>query len=425
MSARDTPESGLRVDRVGVIRETVTGEIPSDPNWQYHSDEYMTFNWAPDPGAERRDGLGTPYATGHDTGNEGHEVTVAYRLQRPLVDANGDPDDFSTDGLIRNADNEIPNTHAMLAREDRVTPNPDDPANTAGARTYTVVKGAYPDPSYEGDPENGEPIPVEITYVAEKVRSYEILQPDTATLLVVSSSDAGDTTQSVTIEGEDETGAFTSETVALDGDTLQSTSTTFQSIDAFELDAETDGNVTVSINTGDGTAPAEGSQLGEIKGALHYAADDDPLEGDLGVPAVGAGSHPTDIGTSFEHFLGDTVTRGGAELAIDLNNITLEVDNGYNQTPRHDSVRYRVTEGNSSPTLTADVIGRSHRHIEEALTAAPADILWQLSKTDVTLANAAPTSAPERGRESDEAAATFGVEFEPEGDNAVQLTNTV
>lgn len=427
MSTRPTPESGLRVDRIGCVREAVTGEIPADPNWEYHSDNYRTFTPSPDPGAERRDGLGTPYAVAHDVGNESHEITVAYDLQRPLVDQNGDPDDFAADGMQRTAGNEIPNTHAILTREDRGTPNPDDPADVSGARKYWVVKGAYPDPTIEGDPENGAPIPVEITYMAEKSRFYEILQMAAAELLAVRTTNANDTTQTLTVEGEDDTGTYTSEAIALDGDTLVSSSTSFQSIDAAELDVHTEGDVLVFINSGDATTPGEGSELvpGGIKGWDHYSADGQELEGDLGVPALENGSHGTEIGTSFEHFHGDTVERGGESLALDINNGTFEVDNGYEQTSREDSVRYRITEGNAEPTMTYEAIGDSLSHIQEGLTAAEADVVWEMAKTDLTLGSASAMTVPESGRESDQGAASITVEFEGTGADAVQMVNTV
>lgn len=413
MSERQTPESGLRLDRIGFLRETVTGEIPVDPDWQYHSDNYLNFEWAPDPGAARRDGLGTPDAVDFHVGTESHSLTVAYDLQQPLVDATGEPLDAAGDAWLRNADNQLYNTHAVLARESRQTRSPDDPTDVQGARTYTVMKGGHPNANLEGDPEEGVPIPKEIEYTAEKIRSYEILQPANATLLVVQSTDSTDTVD-VTIEDED---AATTETVTLDGTNLVSTSTQFSDIDAVSLVDEASGDVTVHINDGDATAPAAGSTLTEIKGALHYSEDEQPLEGDLGVPALGAGSHATLINTSYEHFAGDSVQRNAEGVAYDLNNLTAEVDNNYDATPRADSVRPRITEGNRDVSLTTDVIGEreSHAYIMQSLTAAGDDIDWGLSRTLITFDQAAVMDPPSRTRESDEAAAAISVGFESEG----------
>ena len=420
-SARQTPESGLRFDRIGVVREAVTGEIPADPNWQYHSDNYLNFSWSPSPDASRRDGLGTPDAVDHDVGNEGHEVTVAYDLQRQLVDGSGNPDGFAGDAWLRDDYNQIYNTHALLARESR-GPSPADPADVAGARTYTVMKGGYPNANFEGDPEEDSPIPMEISYTAEKVRSYEILQPASETAITVESENPDDVGLDVTIENE---GAGTTETVTLteetdaDGNFVAANATTtatFADVDAVEAQSEPIGDLDVRIDGG--------STLLTIHGALHYSNDDQPLEGDLGVPALGAGSHPTEIGTSYEHFLGDSIQRNSEGLAYDLNNMTAEVDNNYSTSSRSDSVRYRINEGNRSISVNADVIGEreSHKYIMQSLTAQGDDINWTLSKTQFDFLSAAVTDPPERTRESDEAAASIGVGFEPEGDPAVQIS---
>lgn len=419
MSTQQTPESGVRFGRVWVLREAVTGEIPADPDWQYYSDNLLNFSWAPSSGVSRHDGLGTPDPARWNKGSEEHDLTVAYDLQRPIVDANGDPDDFVGDAMLRNADNQLPNTHAIVAREERTTPSPNDPTNVQGARQYIVAKGGKADWNLEGDPEEGQPIPVELSYQFEKVRPYHVYQPAAATLLAVDSTDTDDSTQSLTIEGEDDTGTYTSETVALDGTTLVSTSTSFQSIDAVELDAETNGDVTVYINDGDGTAPAAGSALTTLYGALEYSNDDQPLEGDLGIPALGAGSAATEIGTTYEHFIGDSVQRNAEDIAFDLNNFVAEGSNGINPTSRSDSVRMRLTEGNRETTQTADVIGEreSHDYIMQSLRNVGADIVWTLSNTRLTFPNATipDGNEPERTRESDEAAASISVGFESDG----------
>lgn len=421
MSVRETPESGLRIDRVGVIKETTTGQIPSDPAWEYHSDNYLNYTWSPSPSPERRDGLGTPDPSEWDVGNQEHELTVAYHQQRPVVDTSGNPDGYVADALMRDSSNRIPNTHAMLAREFRPV-SPDDPSDVDGARTYTVMKGGYPNASLEGDPDTGEPIPTELTYTAEKIRSYEILQPASDTLLTVKSTNSNDTTQTLTIEDE---GASNTGSVALNGTTVESTTASFADIDAAELDAETEGDVIVSINDGTETSPTEGTTLMTIRGGLYYSPDDQSLEGDLGVPALGSGSHPTELGTTFEHFLGDSVQRNAEDIAFDLNNVTFEIENNYDSTPREDSTRYRITEGNRGVTLSSDVVGHraSHAHIMDSLGSVGADLVWTLSKTEITVNGATVTAAPERTRESDQAAATPSVEFSGQGDPAISFTN--
>lgn len=425
MSTRQTPESGLRVDRIGVIKEATTGQIPTDPAWEYHSDNYLNFNWAPSPDPEPRETLGSPDPDDHDVGNQEHELTVAYHQQRPVVDTSGNPDGYLADALMRDSSNRIPNTHAMLARESRPV-SPDDPSDVDGARTFTVMKGGYPNASLEGDPETGAPIPTELTYMAEKVRSYELLQPATSTLFAIESTSPEDTTQTLTIEDE---GAATTDTVTLDGTNLVSTTQSFDNWDAGELDAETEGDVIVSINSGTETSPTKGTELtgSPIRGSLYYSNDDQPLEGDLGVPALGAGSHATELGTNFEHFLGDSVQRNAEDIAFDLNNVTFEVDNNFDPTPREDSTRYRITAGNRGITLTSDVVGHraTHAHIMDSLGSVGTDLVWTLSKTEITVNGATVTGAPERTRESDQAAAQPSVEFAGQGDPAISFTNVV
>jgi hypothetical protein len=411
MSERQTPESGLRYDRIGVIRESVMGEIPTDPNWEYHSDDYISTNWAPSPGATRRDALGTPDPTGHDVGNEEHELEVAYRLQQALVDGSGDPVDMAGDAFVRDADEQIPNTHGILARDERTTPSPEDPDDVQGARTYMVAKGGHPDASIEGDPEDGVPVPVELTYQFEKIRSYHILQPASGSTLAVSSTDDSDT-MDIIIEDE---GASKTETLTLNGTTsVTSTDTDWTDIDAVELTEEASGDVTVSIDGG--------SDLVTLRGAQHYSDDDQDLEGDLGVPALGGGSHPTEIGTAYEHFIGDSVQRNSADIAYDLNNVVLEVDNNYDTTTRHDSVRMRINEGNRDVTFTADVVGEkeSHDYIMESLTAGAEDITWSLSNTIFNLNSSSVTDPPDRTRESEDAAAAISVGFRSEDPQVVQ-----
>lgn len=421
MSVRETPESGLRVDRIGVIREEVTGDIPADPSWEYHSDNYLNFTWGPSPSPQRRDELGSPDPSDWDVGNQEHELTVAYSQQRPVVDTNGNPDGFVADGLMRDSANRIPNTHALLAREFRPAA-PDDPSDVDGARTYTVMKGGYPDPSLEGDPDTGEPVPTELTYTAEKVRSLEILQPSNDTLLVAESTSSEDTDQSLTVEDE---GASQTGTINLDGTNLASTTASFPGVDAAELSAETVGDVILSINDGDETSPTKGTELATIRGGLFYSPDDQPLEGDLGVPALGAGSHATELSTTFEHFIGDSVQRNSEGLAFDLNNVTFEVGNNYDTTPRADSTRYRITEGNRDVTMSADVVGHraTHRHIMDSLGTVGSDLIWTLSQTEITVNGATITAPPERTRENEDAAASISVEFGGKGDPAIGFTN--
>lgn len=416
MSTSPTPESGLRTGRIWVLREAVTGEIPTDPSWEHHSDNYLEVTWSPDAGVERQDGLGTPDPRGFFAGNEEHEMTVSYDLQRPLLQG----EDYAADAFLRDADNSMLNTHAMVVRDDRVASGPDDPTGTQGARQYLVAKGGYPEGSIEGDPSEGTPIPVELTYLFEKVRSYVIYQPDAATAITVESTNPDDVGLSVTIEDE---GAATQETISLteetdaDGNFVAANATTtatFGDIDAVEAESEPMGNLDVRLDGG--------ATITTIYGAYEYSDDDQPLEGDLGVPALGAGSAASEIGTSYENFHGDSVQRpAGEDFVFDLNNLTVEVENNFDSTPRNDSTRHRITAGNRSTTWEADVIGEheSHDLIMGMLRTVGADLEWSLSNSTIVGPAATVTDSPERTRESEQAAAEMGVTLESNGLNLV------
>lgn len=414
MSQSPTPESGLRADRIWTMREPVTGVIPDDPDWQHHSDNYIETSWSPDAGVERQDGLGTADPRGFFAGNEEHEVTVVYDLQRPLLEG----EDFAADAFLRDADNSILNTHALVMRDTRVEGSPDDPAGTAGARMYTVGKGGHPEGNIEGDPSEGTPIPAELTYLFEKVRSYVIYQPDGPSAISVTSDREEDIGLDVTIESEGATNAETvtlTENTDVDGNFESASGTTqtdFGDIDAVEAQSEPMGNLDVALSGG--------ATIMRIFGAYEYSDDEQPLEGDLGVPALGAGSAADGVGGSYENFHGDSVQRPVDEdFVFDLNNLTLTVENNYESTPRNDSTRHRITAGNRTTTWEADVIGEheSHDLIMQTLRTVGIDLRWTLSNSVLVGPGATVTESPDRSRESEQAAAEMGVTLESEGVN--------
>lgn len=421
MSTRDIPETGLLTDRVEFIRETTTGQVPTDPAWEYISDNVRSVVWEPAPDATPRHGLGTPDPLSHDVGNEEHEITIEYDLQRPLVDSNGDPDDPMGDAFARNADNIIPNTHSLLIRDDRETSIPSDPSGTAGARMYVVAKGCYANAEPEFDPEEGAPVMGVVNYTAEKVRSYEILQPDSAIELAVQSTDSNDTSQDVTIEDE---GGATSETVTLSGTTAVNTTATFDNVDAIELSAETTGNV--ELYTYDTGAGAVQDQLTTIYGAQEYSLNDQDLEGDLGVPALDAGSRASAINKSYEFYQSANLTRGGSAIDYDVNRITATVENNLEATLRQSSVRSRYNEGNRSIEVEADVIGwgSSDEYITDAMRGASANMKIEMQNSDITFNEAQPVEPGERERGPEDTAIEFSVVFSPQTDPAVSMSNT-
>lgn len=417
-----TGEGGNRFDRAWVIREDVEGQVPADRTWMPYSDHLVNFEATIAAGNERVDGLSTPDAITFSSSVEEHEVVIAYSLQRAIVDSNDEPLDPCGDAFLRDGAKQIPNTHAGVFRDDNPSPGPNDPEGCAGQRQYLVMKGGKANVTMEPDATEAAPTPVEMTYLPQKARSYHFFQPEGSVTLCARSTDSNDTTQTVTVEDE---GGATSLTLDLNGTTLVTSSTTIDDIDAVELSEETLGDVEIFINTGTDTDPVEGGKITTLRGASYYADDDGAVEGDLGVPALEGASPPSSIGAPFSDFAGDRVERPtGARLAPDINNLTVEVDNGIEQNARQDSTRVRNPEGNREITIGAEVIGESasHHYIEQALARKGLDMEWELTRTLFTFPNTTHTGDLARARESDDTFATTELEFQPEGIQITQVT---
>lgn len=407
-------ESALHDRRIEFAPETTRGTPPSNPSWELFSDRVQNIDWSPSPTYDVDRAVGTADALDADPGPEDHSLTLAYRLQRWLVDGSGNPQDATGYGMLRDADNQLHNSHTIVDREDRSTGGSDG----GGRRTYTVAVGALiGEVTLEGDPSTENPITPELAYTAEKVRSYEVDQPSSSTLLAVKSTDAADTSQTLTIEDD---GAATSEGVALSGTSLVSTSSNFGSIDAARLDAETEGDVEVYVNTGTATAPSAGSLLMTIKGKSSY----DDREGDLGVPLLGSSSHASALGTAFERFIGDVINRGGSSISDTLTNLSLTVSNNLATEPQAGTLRRRIDEGVRDVTMSASTIGdgESHDRIVESLISTAADIQWQLTGGNITLKSAVLDSPGGRQIQVGDAKVTQDNTFRATTDPAISIS---
>lgn len=410
MSARDTPESGLYTDDVMVTRESVTGEVETDPEYEYFSDNIRDWSFSPGVNVSRRDGVGTPDAVDHDRGMEEPEIEVVYDLQRPLVDSgSGDPADFSADSWIRTDANRIPNTHQVRIVEERDAVDPDDPDGVSGVRTFVIGLGAHPNADMELDPEDGEPVNTTLSYMCEKVREYEVYQPD-GDMLTVELEQSSDTGITVTIESDD----GSSEEVDMSADS-QTTTDSFSSIRAIELSDDIEGDLTVTNGSG--------TTLATIRGAAFYGDGEETLEGDRGIPAIGSGSEATAVSNPYVYFRGAQVTRGGNPLDYDLNRMTIGVENGYDSTPRHDTARGRYNEGNRETTVESDVVGwgASLDFYDDALGMEEDDIVILLTNTKFTFPSCVVTEPGDKERASDDTAVEYSVTFDPTG--APMVTN--
>lgn len=368
-------DGGFRNHRVEFVRESSTGEAPADPEWNLYSDNLDTaLVVSSDAQIEGQRGVGDVNVQDFFAGPEDHTASIDYHLQDFFVDGNGDALDASGDAIVRDGEGDV-TTHTAV---DRYT-------SSDGTRVYRVLNGGHPNiGEITGDPSSGLPIMVSLEYEAKKIRSYKIEQPDAGTTLDVVSTSANDTTQDLTIEDE---GAGTSETLTLTGDSTVTTTETFEDIDAVSLSAETVGDVTVS----DGG----GTDFVTIRGSNYY----DGVEGDLGVPALGAGSHSAAKGTPYERFLDDDITRGGNSIGVEIRSASASVSNNYDKTAVAGTKSQAIHEGAQDGELSATVAGefQEHSDMESHLSAELADIVWTFSGGALTFTDSALTDLGDIG----------------------------
>lgn len=387
-----SPDSGISSHRVEFVRENAPGETPADPSWNLYSDTLETaLQIESDAQIEAQRGVGDVNISGHFAAAEDHSASIEYHLQNFFVDASGDPLDAAGDAIVRDANGGVKNTHTIVDRLDK-----------GDTRVYRVARGAYPNiDELSGDPGTGLPMVLALEYEAKRIRSYKVGQPAGETLDVESTS-SNDTTQTLTIESDN---ASTTETVDLNGTTVQTTTATFDSIDALSLDAETEGDVIVSDSSG--------NELARINGTNSYNG----AAGDLGVPALGAGSHASALGTDYEHFLDEQITRGGANLAAEVRSASFSVDNNYDKAGMMGTTEQAVHIGQQDVEFTATVAGNfaQHENLSEHLTTAEFDIVWTFSGGSVTFSSAVLTDLGDIGPSAGDVISTIDNTFQPKG----------
>lgn len=406
----DAVESGLLPGRYEWVAEPSPGEKPTDPDFKLFSDAFRSFEAEVGASYSRQDVAGGPDAQDHFRDTEDPSASVAYDLQRFFVDSNGDPLDASGYGAIRDAQNQLPGTLLGLAR--REYPGG---VNDTGVREYTVVRGAAVEtvtPTL--DPSSGQPILMDLEFAPRRVRTHKIDQPaDGGSTVEVVSSDDGDA-MDITIESE---GAGSSETLTLNGTTAVTGATTFSDIDAAWLSAPPTGDVTLKDSSG--------NVLMEISGGLTYSADDQPVDGDRGVPTLGAGSRGSAIGTNFEHFLGDRFERpAGGEIAPRVNSASWSIENDIETSSLQTSRNPAVDVGNRTVSADVDIAGRfmSHDAMREALEKVQANLEHELSGGLVTLQNTVMQGPPARSIENDQAVASEGITLAASGSPAITFS---
>jgi hypothetical protein len=425
-------ESGLRKHRPEFVRENVDSdgdpETPTDPEFEKPSDRVYNIDPGFGPGLEADRGLGDIDTDEHEKGPEEHELTIEYALQRWFVDDNGDAHDLAGDGVLRDSDGLLPNTHTFLDREQKGTVaamstvegqvNGKSGATGKSTRIFTVGKGGkIVDVTLTVDPGDQQPARVEVTYQFEKMRRYQVDQPDSETLHV-QSTDPNDTSQTLSIEDE---GANTTEDISLNGTTAVATTSNFDDIDVLELDAETDGDIEVYDDAG-----SPGELLAVLDGADSY----DGIEGDHGIPALGSGSRASAIGNDYLRTLTDSITRSGSsDYWFEINSKELSIDNGLSTQMRDDSLRMRIQEGTRETEMSVSTYGetQSYTDIRRSLTNDGADIVWTFpdvttGQGTITLSTAKLTDPGTGPYEAEQSQMTIDETFAPEGGGTSALT---
>jgi hypothetical protein len=393
-------EGSIRDQRIEVARETTPGVFPTDPALLAFSDNHTSFEWSPTPGVEERRGLGGPDVSAFFNGPEEHEVTVEYDLQRFPVDANGDPLDPSGDGLVRDANNDLPNTHSLLVREENLDVPASETVNGATSkdtRLFLVgVGGRISGVTFSGDPGSQQPVTAEVTYQFEKVREYQLDQPANDALDITNTG-----SQAVDVTVEDE-GAATAETLTVGAGATETTVASFGDLDAVELSDDLDGDVEVAEST-------SGDLLAVIRGSGFYGHG----EGDMGVAALGNGSHAGAIGSSYETILDDELERPtGTSLAIEVNSVEFSVENDIETRTQVGTPRMAFSIGNRTVEASATVVGptESVQNAEQALGEQAGTFRWVLDGGYLDAVDARLTD--------------FGGVSKSEGEASMSLDNT-
>lgn len=398
----ESVESGIRAGRTEFVRETTVGTTPSDPDWLRYSDAYQTVTPEPTASISPRRRVGSYDVQNFNAGAEDHSLSIEYDLQRAIE--SGSTNDASFDGLARSSDGTMQSTHSYLQRD-----NLGGSGNLGGGiRGYTVGKGGKIDSvNLSGEPGEGNPVMVTLDYLFEKMRFYVIHQPSGSVNVTVSSSDANDT-MDITIEDD---GAGTSETLTLNGTTDVVGTASFSSIDAVELASRPTGDITVE----DGS----GNTITVIKGSSSH----DDREGDLGVPALGNGSHEGALGTSYEVFLGDTVERpsGNTGEFLDtntrINSFEITVNNNIAANAHVGSIGKELSEGPREIEVSATLFGEktSFEAAEQHLQVVEETIKWDTTNDTIEVTDAVLRDLGSIGKESEQQVMMVDNTFEGQG----------
>jgi len=405
-------ESALQDARIETVREQTPGVPPVDPSWEVLSDYLKDPTVSPDGNREGQSVVGSGDLKTHFRGPEEHTFSTEYYKQQPFTDSNGDANYPAGHLITYDHQTTYPSYTFEYRRE--VSDGGND---GAGFREYVVAFGARPtEVQNPGDPSASEPIIESLSWDAEKSRAYVIHQPSSGTTLDITNNGSSDV--DVTIEDE---GAGTSETITATANSTVTTIESFSDIDAIWCESEPDGDI--SVTDGSGTMILDQPLAG---------ASTDGVEGERGIPALGAGSHGSAIGTdpSKYLFLGvDTVDWQGSALADRIHALDLTISLDVSKEAQAGTRRQTIDIGTRTASVEADTAGpyESAKRISQQFRNEQGDFLYQYPDEDVTVKNASITDSPDYTRSAGDTNYIPSVTFEgaEESDGtAITATNT-
>jgi hypothetical protein len=352
-------ESGIRPQRLEFVRETTTGVTPTNPDWELYSNSVQSVAPTATASINPRGNVGSPDIAGFTAGA----------------------------------------SHSIIIR-DRAT---DDGTAGNGSYMYTVMTGAKINTvNYSGEPESGEPIMVNLSYLCESLRTYKVDSPLTAgpPTLTAISDDAADT---MNLTWENDINSET-ETKALDGTTIITSTQTFQDLTAVWLASAPKGDITIT----DGT-----NTLMVIYGSDTYGG----RPGEQGIPLTGSGTHATALTEEYEVLLGDTIERPAATAFMggaDISSFELNVENNLEATSTVLQIGKKIAEGPRTITVAATIFGEraSYDSLLEHLQAKENNIVWTCTGGTITVGLAQMTEIGSISRETDQAVMTIDNTFQ-------------
>jgi hypothetical protein len=373
----DPVESGLQPSRHVFTEETTPGEPPSDPEFQRYSGELEEVTASIDGGKEATESLGDRDFVEQYRSNEESELTVSYYQYDFPLSSTGDivdPVGFTME--LPNGD--FPTLTHVSRRDVR-----GGGKLGAGFREYLVAFGCRPvSATLDGDPSAAEAIPQELTMPAETIRPHIIHQPDSATELVVRSTDDTDTNE-IVIEDE---GATTTSTLTLPGTSPNTvvTTATFDDIDSVFVRGEHAGDIQLGTDNGSGSIDTE------LLEKPLTGSKTDGVSSVEGIPPLGGGSVESPPTGQGNVFLGTQASFDGSPVAPRLHTLDLSVELDTAREAVQSSRRTEIDVGQRTVEFSADVAGpfQSASKIKAHFRDVSGDLVYAFGAPGTTPSNA-------------------------------------